>query len=331
MNTQTIADALDKTIATVAEQEFNRLCRGLNDFQVAEQVAIALDELEKLQGRGSPDYNNDWVALFYVTWYQPRQINVALAILRQLYEETLHEETKTNHPVEIIDVGCGALSVQFATAIAATEHQHTDVSVHGIDPSHPMKRIGETLWSEFCAIIVEQPDLLGLLQTCNLMTDSCDLFDSFDSYLSTDHNLGYYPSPSFLLLAVHVLYDSNRLGIQETLQNFHNIAPPFSMFIACHKSKSDIAESVIGGHNSLQRLEPTELPLQGALPKTSEWRRYLRERLPEGSLEPKEYYLQRKVMWTVLGSPTLIYGKEPHLSMERSGNNECPGPTNLAL
>ena len=131
MNTQTIADALDKTIATVAEQEFNRLCRGLNDFQVAEQVAIALDELEKLQGRGSPDYNNDWVALFYVTWYQPRQINVALAILRQLYEETLHEETKTNHPVEIIDVGCGALSVQFATAIAATEHQYTDVSVHG--------------------------------------------------------------------------------------------------------------------------------------------------------------------------------------------------------
>ena len=88
MNWQTVAQVLDKVIATVAEQEFNRLCRGLNDVQVAEQVAKVLDEMDKLRGRGSPDYNNEWGALFYITWYQPRQINVALTILRPLYEET---------------------------------------------------------------------------------------------------------------------------------------------------------------------------------------------------------------------------------------------------
>lgn len=312
MNSQIIADALDKTIATVAEQEFNRLRRGLNDVQVAEQVAKALNELAKLQDWDSPDYpdyNNDWVALFYVTWYQPRQINVALAILQQLYEETLREKAEANYPVEIIDVGCGALSVQFATAIVATEHQHTVVSVHGIDPSHPMKRIGEKLWSEFCVIVAEQPDLSDLLQTCNLMTGSCELFGSFDSHLST-YPETLYPSPTFLLLTIYALYDSNQLDIKETLQKFHNLGHVFPMFVACHLKSSDIAESVIGGHDSLQRLEYNELPMQGALLKTSEWRRCLLERLPEGSLGDKEYYLQGKVRWAVYSLLTLVYGKE---------------------
>ena len=310
MNRQNIADALDKAIVTVAEQEFNRLCRGLNDVQVAEQVAKAQDELGKLRGRGSPDYNNEWVALFYVTWYQPRQINVALAILQQLYEDPLRKEAENNYPVEIIDVGCGALSVKFAIAIAATEHQHTVVSVHGIDPSHPMKRIGETLWSEFCAIIVEYPDLSDLSKLCNLMAGDCDLFDSFDSYLSAyPETLGYYPSPNFLLLTVHTVYDSNRLEIQETLQNFHKFGHVFPMFVACYPSKSDIAESVIGGHDSLLILEPKDLPLQRVLPKTTEWRERLLDRLPEGSLGDKEYYLRGEVLWAV-PPRTLVYGKE---------------------
>ena len=310
MNRQNIADALDKAIATVAEQEFNRLCRDLNDVQVAEQVAKALDELAKLQGRGSPDYNNEWVVLFYVTWYQPRQINVALAILQQLYEEPLRELAGAVYPVEIIDVGCGALSVQFATAIAATQHQqhqHTAVSVHGIDPSHPMKRIGETLWSEFCAIIVEYPDLSDLSNMCNLMTEDCDLFDSFDSYRSA------YPEtlgPNSLLLAVHVVYDSNQLDIQQTLQNFHTIRPVFPMFVACHKDKRDIAEFVIGGHDSCLILEPKDLPLQGVVPKTTEWRERLLDLLPEGSLGNRDFFLTREVKWAVLGLPTLVYRKE---------------------
>ena len=269
--------------------------------------------MDELRGRGSPDYNNEWVALFYVTWYQPRQINVALAILQQLYEEPLRELAGAgeNYPVEIIDVGCGALSVQFATAIAATQHQHTAVSVHGIDPSHPMKRIGETLWSEFCAIIVEYPDLSDLSKLCNLMVGDCDLFDSFDSYLSAyPETLGYYPSPNFLLLAVDAVYDSNQLYIQETLQNFHTIAPVFPMFVACQRKKSDIAESVIGGHDSRLILEPKDLPLQGVLPKTTEWRERLLDRFPEESLGPNYFFLRSKVVWAKLGYRTLVYRKE---------------------
>ena len=321
MNRQNIADALDKAIATVAEQEFNRLCRGLNDVQVVEQVEKALDELKKLQGMGSPDYNNEWVALFYVTWYQPRQINVALAILQQLYEAPLYELAVANS-VEIIDVGCGALSVQFATAIAATQHQHTDISVHGIDPSHPMKRIGETLWAEFCATIVEYPDLSDLSNLCNLMAGDCDLFDSFDSYLSAYPEDLQTLGPNFLLLAVHVVYDSNELEIQETLQNFHRFGPVFPMFVACYPSKSDIAESVIGGHDSHLILEPKDLPLQGVFPKTTEWRLRLLDRLPEEPPGDREVLLRGKVRWAVF-PPTLVYGKERA--------NEYPGPTNPAL
>ena len=308
MNNQIIANALDKTIAAVAEQEFSRLCKGLNGIQVVEQVAKAQDELEKLQGRDSPDYNNEWVALFYITWYQPRQINIALAILQQLYKDTLRKELEDNYPVEIIDVGCGALSVRFATAIAATDHLHTVISVDGIDPSLPMKRIGETLWSEFRAIIDGQPDLSDLLETWYFM-GTCELFDSFDSYSAYPETLGYNPNPTFLLLTVHTVYDSNRLEIQETLQNFRTYRHDCPMFVACYPSKSDIAESVIGGYDSHQRLETRDLPLQGVLPKTTEWREHLLDRLPEGSLGDKEYYLRRKVRWTALPR-TLVYGKE---------------------
>ena len=69
-----------------------------------------------------PEYN-EWDALFYVTWYQPRQINLALAILQKLYEDA-RKWLGSDFPLHIIDVGCGAfLAVQFAMAILAAENQ----------------------------------------------------------------------------------------------------------------------------------------------------------------------------------------------------------------
>ena len=74
----------DEAIATVAEQEFNRLRRITTDnAQVAENVKAALDSLVNLQYGVEPEYN-EWEALFYVTWYQPYQINLALTVLQKV-------------------------------------------------------------------------------------------------------------------------------------------------------------------------------------------------------------------------------------------------------
>ena len=143
----------DEAIATVAEQEFNRLRRITTDnAQVAENVKAALDSLVNLQYGVEPEYN-EWEALFYVTWYQPYQINLALTVLQKVYEDA-RQHLGPDLPLHIIDVGCGALAVQFAMAILAAEYRQEDskVIINGIDPSDPMKKIGETLWLEFWSI-----------------------------------------------------------------------------------------------------------------------------------------------------------------------------------
>ena len=121
---------LDEAIAAVAEQEFNRLRRITNDdVQLAENVNAALDSLAKLQYGVKPEYN-EWDALFYLTWYQPRQINLALTILPGLYEDA-RTDLGANFSLHIIDVGYGALAIQFAMAILATEYQLEGKDVTG--------------------------------------------------------------------------------------------------------------------------------------------------------------------------------------------------------
>ena len=47
----------------------------------------ALRSLKELQQGRKADYGNEWVAIFYLTWYQPRQIQLAYAALRELISE----------------------------------------------------------------------------------------------------------------------------------------------------------------------------------------------------------------------------------------------------
>ena len=138
-----VACVIDEAIATVAEEEFNRLCEITNNVaQVGENIKAALESLAKLRDGLEPEYN-EWDALFYVTWYQPRQINLALSILQELYQD-VRKWQGPDLPLHIIDVECGALAVQFAMAILAAEGTpaecNDNVTVNGIDPSEPMKR-----------------------------------------------------------------------------------------------------------------------------------------------------------------------------------------------
>ena len=308
---QTIAHLLDQTIATVAEQELNRLCRGLDHLEIKDNVERALEELDKLTGKDQPSYNDEWVDLFYVTWYQPRQINVALTILQQLYEEVRYEHLRTNYPLHIIDLGCGALAVQFAAAIAASKYQCTDVSVKGIDPSAPMRNLGENLWREFCSIVAQHPGLSDLSQTCESMnTYGCESFDSPEAYfVSEDAFLRYYPGPECLLLAVHTVYESNQQDIKEALQNFRDQSGPSSILVTCNTNKNAIARSAIGEYDSRQELTPAELTLQGNLPETTKWRESLIDHLPEITLK-SENLLKRRVEWNPSNHRTVIYREE---------------------
>ena len=287
LSEQTIADVLDQAIVTVAEKEFNRLRKGLSDAQVTENVAKALEELEKLRTGGEPDYNNEWVALFYVTWYQPHQINTALKVLQQLYEE----QQRTEHPLHIIDVGCGALAVQFATAISAAEYQHTNVAVTGIDPSEPMRKIGAKLWSAFRSIVAKSPDLSNLSRTCQSMPDTNHLFKSHQQYYRSEGaRVQSDSAPERWLLAMYVVSEQDTPDptlsesdqkLKDTLQTIRETSRPSVILVTCHEIKRERARLVIGEYNSCEELKPADLPFTGYMSKTTEWRQSLIDRLPE--------------------------------------------------
>ena len=123
MDSKLFADALDQAIVRVAEAEYARLSSGIPPMKCAEAVASALNSWANLKSGMQPEYN-EWEALFYLTWYQPHQINLALAIVRYFLT--------TPQPLHIIDLGCGALATQVAMAVAVAES--TDIS-SGVESS----------------------------------------------------------------------------------------------------------------------------------------------------------------------------------------------------
>ncbi len=312
MDWRTVAHVLDKAIVTVAAQEFNRLAGDLNnDRIVAEKVTEALEALDRLQSGYKPEFN-EWEALFYLTWYQPRQINIALTILRQ-FANARNEHLREGYPLLIIDVGCGALAVQIAAAIVAAEHQleGLGVSVQGIDPSESMKKIGEDLWLEFWIIADRHPSLSYLSSTCDVMTDTYSLFDSDTSYYHSEEAfLQYYPAPECWLTAVHIVYESNKQCIKDILQKIQDRSGPNLILVTSHASKCGIASFAAGGNFEIDWLESNTLLLSGELPKTTEWRKHLISRLsPQARGDIVQPFLSNPVQWNPLESRTAVVWK----------------------
>lgn len=277
-----VSPVLDEAIASVAEHEFNRLSRKAgNNLQVADCIKAALDSLVDLQKGIEPEYN-EWDALFYVTWYQPYQINLALTILQDVYEDT-QQHVGPDFPLHIIDVGCGALAVQFATAILGTEYQQkgNKVIVNGIDPSDPMKKIGEILWLEFWSILDEHTKLSELSHTCDCMTSNCELFNRHISYCC-DYSLDNQ-RPECWLVAIHAVYRSNMEEIKDAFQALRDQYSPSATLVTSHESNSGVARFVAGEDAQFKKLKSDELTLQGELHKTTQWRRRLVSKLPENT------------------------------------------------
>ena len=115
MDQQAVTEALSEAIIKVAENELERLTVGLGTQKKAEHIEYALNELSGLSSSNMPKYADRWVALFYLTWYQPRQINIAYRMVKgYLNEDSIDESNE----LFVVDFGCGAFAMQFGTALA---------------------------------------------------------------------------------------------------------------------------------------------------------------------------------------------------------------------
>ena len=175
---ESIGDLVDRAVAEVAEHEFRRLTRALSEDEIVDHVHRALEELRKLRGGGTPAYDCEWVALFYLTWYQARHINLVYSLLDQ-------RSVRLPRRLHVVDLGCGALAVQFALAIfAATRDQaRTRMSLIGIDNSQPMIAIGVELWNRFKKMIRKEAGGFRTLdQVTSAISKEYRTFDSLDGY-----------------------------------------------------------------------------------------------------------------------------------------------------
>ena len=100
-----------------------------------------------------PDYRNRWVALLYLIWYQPAQINLAFTLAQKVpeYKNPLLARAPS---LSVLDFGCGSLAMQFGLALAMIDRyqkfrSYPKITLYRHDDSNEMKEIGLKTWGQF--------------------------------------------------------------------------------------------------------------------------------------------------------------------------------------
>ena len=231
-----IADALDKAMTTVAEEEFNRLTRGLTNEQIVEKVLGSLRSLDRLRSGQIPNYD-EWDALFY-HWYQPSHINLAYNIINLAngLRDQLH----------IVDFGCGALAMQFGVLLAAANaiergQPITEIKIDSIDTSQAMVNVGQKIWEQLYREIGGIPDLGYLDRAYEVIQPMPRIGDieriRFEQF-------GFARNSSVWVGAMHAVYDDNKKAVQQSLKSLVDRLNPDVFFVSTHISAENLLSEV---------------------------------------------------------------------------------------
>jgi len=180
MEKELLFGALDRAITRVADDQYKRLSNKISLNGLNRRVHQYLNFLSGLQQGNPPNYNDPWIALFYLTWYQPKQIHLAHSLIEE--QKTIRNTNSllidNSQSLHVIDFGCGALAMKFAVAWAvaeAIEHgeQISSVTVDSYDANLSMIQLGISLWDEFKSQIQNTPNLVHLFRAINMIKGQC--------------------------------------------------------------------------------------------------------------------------------------------------------------
>ncbi|MXX75776.1 MAG: class I SAM-dependent methyltransferase [Holophagales bacterium] len=300
--------ALDRAIAAVAQAEFVRLSDGLEVDEVAGSIEATFESLDRLRpGKQpeQPDYDG-WDSLFYASWYQPRQVHLVYAILRHLCPRGVPDQ------LHVVDVGCGAWAVQMALAIRAAESRRNScdspVTVHGIDPSADMRRLGEELWVEWRNCSAADRRLERLVDQMDAMSVSCGTYNSYETWASSAC-LRHTPRSGVRrwLTAVHAVYktrihelDELYCGVWDHLVDLRASGELDLVIATSDGSKKVLVDFLTDEEGSELRPDPV---WSGAASHTTAWRRSMRERLESHLGSKGRAYLNNDVKWDYPRNP----------------------------
>ena len=182
MDQQAFFAAIDQTIKKVAESEFLRLSTGITTEESSEKVRTALDALGGLRHGNPPDYNDPWVALFYLTWYQPGQILLSRRLIDHISRIKGNRQLTINdsRSLQVVDFGCGVLAMRFAIAWASAEaiengQDIKSIRIISLDPGIAMVELGVRLWKEFLLEIRNDSRLRSLSHSSEKVIEPRDI------------------------------------------------------------------------------------------------------------------------------------------------------------
>lgn len=291
---RSFGDVIDRAIAEVAKQEYQRLTKSLSEEEIVGHVRRALEELKKLGEGGMPAYDCEWVALFYLTWYQPRQINLVYSFL---------DQTRDDLPERllVLDLGCGALAVQFALAIFAATRVEPGgrVVVWGVDPSRPLVRIGAELWARVHQMIrggsrkAKPLDRAMTAMSCRIWSSFRGLEKSRRPFLrgASDHDRW--------LTSIHAVYHLPPRGMCAAA----NFLSPTGILMTSDESKTDDLDSVVRDMSDDFGSVGVQTGREGVLRYTTEWRTQLVNQLWTSPNDLTERFLKRPVGWNPRWNP----------------------------
>ena len=317
MDTQAVAKILDEVIAETGEEEFERLSQGMGPSEWAHEVERALRELEKLPRGEMPRYDDEWVALFYLLWYQPKHIALAYSMIQELLRKRPDGRLVLDgkKKLHVIDFGSGTLAMQFAVALATADaieqgFNVTSVRIDSVDSSTEMVKLGELCWRKFQqrVSIADNPYLAIAF-----------LIISAENPTVTESNAALdilQPDADCWLSAIHAVYKSNRSEVSRALRNLENVHKPIVGFVSSHVSRAPLVHEV-----SPFGLEPqfsiTNAFENGELTKITGYRKRLYEEIRQSpnsldyyALDFVRRFLTNSVVWQWEAAAVAIYPGE---------------------
>ena len=296
-----IADALDKAIATVAEQEFNRLTRDLTNEQIAVKVVGSLRSLDRLRVGKIPNYD-EWDALFY-HWYQPSHISLAY--------NTIKLANGLSDQLHFVDFGCGALAMQFGVFLAAADaiergQSITEIKIDSIDTSQAMIDVGQKIWEQLKREVGGNPSLSYLDRAYEVIKPKPPIIEEKGDI----EQIGSTQSSNVLISAIHAIYDDNKNAVQQSLKLLVDRLNPDVCFASTHiKSKPLLSEvwSFADDRYDVISHDDVQPSFVGELEVITQWRRKLYSKLLY--INRILDYLDNPVTWAWASPTVCIYNR----------------------
>ena len=198
--------------------------------------------LSRLQNGEIPNYDDEWLALLYSTWYQLSHTDLAYSIIKATAKQRSRKTALLTRKgkVLVVDFGCGTLAMQFGVVLAAADALHqgqplTSIRIDLIDSSQSMIDFGLKIWKQFKKEAGRNEQLASLSEACDLVSIET---------LAAGEDPTIDPKYSRWMSAMHVLYNENREDVKKELYRLSNAITAHVGFITYHSSSYALAKSV---------------------------------------------------------------------------------------